>query len=184
MDESVALSGLSTGMARPLLQSQQFHQSVEPTMSELLLVLLLWIDQHSAFEYRPEWGHPAVERLERRELVLSMFRDQVPAFLSEEDLDDLEQSVAAIYNHDTRTMLVATDIDLQSAYGQAVLVHELVHFIQFEAGDDEEVRCLHALEKDAYTVQRNFMEAKGLEPDFDAFTVAVRSMCPEELSMR
>ena len=153
-------------------------------MPELLLTLLLWIDQHSALEYRPAWGRPAVERLERRELVLSMFREEVPAFLSEEDLDNLEQSVAAIYNHDTRTMLVASDIDVRSAYGQAVLVHELVHFIQFEAGHDQEVRCLHALEEDAYTVQRRFMETKGLEPDFDAFTVVVRSMCPEELSMR
>ena len=85
----------------------------------------------------------------------------------------------AIYDHRRKRILVSSRIDWDSAYGRSVIVHELVHFIQYQRGEQDRVGCLNALEKDAYQVQALYMEAFGVPKNFDKLTVALRSMCWE-----
>lgn len=145
-------------------------------MKETVFALLLWISQHSAFAPVPD--APAVIQVDADTLVTLFFRHGVPASLSAVDRTDLKASLIAVYRDDSRTIYVSERVDLASAAGQAVLVHELVHFLQYEQGMEHTVPCTQALERDAYTIQAAYMSAHGLKPEFDNFTVAVRSMCP------
>lgn len=71
-----------------------------------------------------------------------------------------------------------------TAYEVSVLLHELVHHMQYEAGLFDTVRCGGELEPLAYEVQIAFLEAANLdamaELDTDEFTLRDRSMCAED----
>jgi hypothetical protein len=148
-------------------------------MNETLLALILWINQNSAFDYDPELGLPQLEQVDQRALVIRLFKDKLPANLSERQLDALENSVMALYAHDLRTIVVGDRVDLASLQGRVVLVHELVHFMQYELGHDREAPCQQVLERDAYQIQHTYMRAHGLTPEEDPFTLAIRSSCSE-----
>lgn len=61
-----------------------------------------------------------------------------------------------------------------------VLVHELVHFVQFATGKDGEVRCSSQLEPEAYRVQDAFRAATGSPVRSDPLTVLSLSLCGDE----
>ncbi len=146
-------------------------------MKEVIVSLLLWINAHSGMGYDPSLGLPDLERVSPEVLVTKRFKDDVPETLSAPGIDRLKVGLLAIYNNDNSTIYVSDHVDLDSARGHAVLLHELVHFVQFRQGHQSKVPCVNALEKDAYELQTAFMEGRGLVPEFDRFTVAVRSAC-------
>jgi hypothetical protein len=73
--------------------------------------------------------------------------------------------------------MISSKIDLQSAYAHSVIVHELVHFIQYQLKINESVECLSALERDAYDIQARYMDQHQIPKNFNKLTVALRSMC-------
>lgn len=146
-------------------------------MKEALIVLLVWINHHSVFDYDPARGLPEVKTVEVNALIKGAFRGGVPAYVSGQELERMKKTLVAIYNHDERTVYVSAAFDLNAPFGKSVLLHELVHFVQFETGIAETAPCRNALEKDAYRLQKIFMAELGIQPQFDDFTVAMRSAC-------
>jgi hypothetical protein len=158
-------------------------------MEQLLVGLLLWISQHSAFEYHPDMGLPIVQsvsQIELAELYVGKDSDEkAQGFLSdtakEAAYKQLAASLEAVYAADKNTIYLGTRIDPNSAYGRAVVVHELIHFLQKVNKHETKVACSNALEKDAYTIQAKYMKAHKLIPSFNEFTVLMRSICEEGL---
>jgi hypothetical protein len=146
-------------------------------MSEVLFSLILWISQQSTFTSVPMDQLPDVNIVDQPELVEILFKGNLPASLTTDQYDHLLDSVQAVYNNDENAVYVSERVDLASADGRAVLLHELVHYVQYATGVDQRVDCQNALEEDAYELQRVFMEERGLEPEFDRFTVMLRSTC-------
>jgi hypothetical protein len=72
-------------------------------------------------------------------------------------------------------------VNLESAYGRSIVVHELIHFLQNVHQHHVQVNCGNALEKDAYFIQADYMRAHQLVPPFTEFTVRMRSLCEEEM---
>lgn len=75
------------------------------------------------------------------------------------------RSQAGAYFPDTGRIELAPDLDLDSAYGQSFLLHEMVHAAQFAEGADLDARCPAALEAEAYRVQAQFLHHAGLTRD-------------------
>ncbi|MGS2718376.1 DUF6647 family protein [Eionea flava] len=160
-------------------------------MEQLLVVLLLWISQHSAFTYHPDMGLPVVEHVTQRQLAHIYIGDDEGAkkegtintqgFLSEADYQSLAVGLEAVYAADKNTIYLGEKVDLNTDYGRSVLVHELIHFLQKTHQHHTQVACGNALEKDAYTIQADFMKAHDLVPPFTGFTVMMRSLCEEDL---
>jgi hypothetical protein len=75
---------------------------------------------------------------------------------------EVQRSQAGAFYPDTGAIEIAADIDLSDPLGQSYLVHELVHHAQYMAGVQRRVRCLAALEREAYAVQAAFLRARGL----------------------
>jgi hypothetical protein len=155
-------------------------------MEELLVGLLLWISQHSSFEYKAEMGLPVVEQVSQLELA-ELFvgkGNKAQGFLSKDDKERVYKSLAssleAVYAADKNTIYLGKKIDPQSAYGRSVVVHELIHFLQKTHQAETTVACRNALEKDAYLIQADYMKQHGLKPPFNGFTVMMRSLCHTE----
>ena len=148
-------------------------------MKETLFALLVWINQNTGFNYNPQQGLPDVKQVSAEELVNAAFKGEVPAYLSGDDLEQFKQSLTAIYHHEQEAIYVRSDVDLNDPYGTSVLLHELIHFVQHETGVADKAVCPNELESAAYKAQKVYMLEKGLEPDFDDFTIAIRSMCWE-----
>lgn len=152
-------------------------------MEQLLVGLLLWISQNTTFDYQPEMGLPAVEQVSQMKLARLFVGEGVTAqgYLSNNDKEEAYKEFAtrlvAIYASDRNTIYLGVNADPKTAYGRAVLVHELVHFLQNKYNHHKDAPCLNALEKDAYTIQAKYMRAHNMEPEFDKFTILMRSLC-------
>ena len=149
-------------------------------MKELLTALLLWISQNSSFDYVRDRAVPQVETLSQEALIDRLLKVSMAWNVTEEQREEMQVDIAAAYHAESNTILVGELVDLKSVYGRAALVHELVHFLQFTNGVAEEAPCLNALEQDAYEIQSKYLRAHGVTPEFDAFTVAARSLCDWE----
>ena len=146
-------------------------------MKHILIGLLLWISQNSAFQTLPQSPIPDLQVVSQTALMRLLYKDNLLARLTPKELHELESDVAALYDNRNNQIYVAANIDLHSAHGNSVLVHELVHFLQFAHGKNEEAACISALEDDAYRIQAAYMKAHGLVPEFDEFTIRIRSTC-------
>lgn len=148
-------------------------------MEALLLSLLLWINQNTAFNYDPSLGLPNLASADQMRLAEVIIDDQATLAKEKDNasFQDFVDQLEAVYNHDLKTILLSNKIDPNSGYGRSVIVHELVHFIQYQQKLNEEVACLNALERDAYTLQAQYMEQHGIPKNFDQATIALRSMC-------
>ncbi len=150
-------------------------------MEALLLTLLLWINQHTQFEYDANNGLPAIAAADQITLATLIIddADEVKRNRNTVSFQNFVNQLEAVYDHHQQRILLSSKIDWDSPYGRSVIVHELVHFIQYQRGMQDRVECLNALERDAYEVQALYMEAHGVEKNFDKLTVALRSMCWE-----
>lgn len=75
------------------------------------------------------------------------------------------RSQAGAFFPETGRIELAPDLDLNTAYGQSFLLHEMVHAAQFAAGADRTAPCPAALEAEAYRVQAVFLRRAGLGRD-------------------
>lgn len=74
------------------------------------------------------------------------------------DVDSI--AVAGLYGK----VYLLDDVDLATPEGRAVLLHELVHHLQYRHGLDKSAPCVSSLEQAAYTAQRRYLEQHGKNP--------------------
>lgn len=67
----------------------------------------------------------------------------------------------AVYDHRTATIYLPTDWRADNDYDLSTLLHEFAHHVQHLAGDQH--GCLGDAEKEAYTVQLEWLRARGHE---------------------
>jgi hypothetical protein len=148
-------------------------------MDALLLTLLLWINQHSQFEYDAGNGMPALVAADQMALAELIIDDDAVFDRNRHTVSfqNFVNQLEAVYDHHHQRILLNSKIDWHTPYGRSVIVHELVHFIQYQQGLHRQVNCLNALERDAYEIQALYMEMHHIPKNFDKLTVALRSMC-------
>tara|TARA_B100000123_G_scaffold91638_1_gene66608 strand:+ start:2804 stop:3376 length:573 start_codon:yes stop_codon:yes gene_type:complete len=83
----------------------------------------------------------------------------------------------SIHIRDTPTMYMVED-----RFQEVVLVHELVHFLQYHEGVYEQVECRQNLEELAYKVQDNYIDLQGIDPTqkVDGLFAIISSLCPHK----
>ena len=138
-------------------------------MKEVLLSLMIWISQNSAL-VNEGLVAPEVKRVSNDTLAQIMFQGDVPAGYDENGL-------MALFNHHDDTIYVSERIQLETDYGQSVLLHELVHYMQFNQGEHKKVICLRELERPAYELQNQYMVSKGYDAPFDNMHIFFKSLC-------
>ena len=75
--------------------------------------------------------------------------------------------IAGYYNEINNTIYIRntpTQHMVEDRFFEVVLVHELVHFLQYHDGTYDIVPCRKKLEEHAFEVQDKFVKAHGIDP--------------------
>ncbi|MFQ6021397.1 MAG: DUF6647 family protein [Acidiferrobacterales bacterium] len=140
-------------------------------MKELTVAMLMWISGHSPLAY--DGSHvPDVISVPQGTLVQIFYQGNVPRG---PDINNI--SVAGVYNPRDGTIYLLDDVDLTTIEGRAVLVHELVHYLQYRHGFDKAVSCVRKLEPTAYAAQAEYLAQHGRAPAFNDIHILLVSTC-------
>ncbi|UQD69115.1 hypothetical protein JEY40_24155 [Bradyrhizobium japonicum] len=159
-------------------RSASLHSDAAQLAEALLDDIVIWLS--SNFDLPAIKQRPVVEFASKMELARLRARDRnFSQGFMESDGRLAQREVVALYDNETRTILLPDDWGGTSPADQSVLVHEMVHHLQ-NVGKLK-FDCPQAREKLAYLAQDKWLERFGLtletEFDVDMFTVLVSSAC-------
>ncbi|MCK1275139.1 hypothetical protein IVB46_07820 [Bradyrhizobium sp. 61] len=159
-------------------RSVSLHSDAAQLAEALLDDIVTWLS--SNFGLPAIKQRPVVEFASKMELARLRARDRNSSQgFMESDGQLPQREVVALYDNETRTILLPDDWGGTSPTDQSVLVHEMVHHLQ-NVGRLK-FDCPQAREKLAYLAQDKWLERFGLslenEFDVDMFTVLVSSAC-------
>ena len=132
-------------------------------MKEIILAMMLWI--HNATGYTiPEI--PDIKYLSTMDLRSYAYGcDQVPIpngndeiCAAKKDWDLDRSNPIALYDHIDKIVILNKNFDITTVRDKSVLFHELVHHLQYENDIDSTVKCQGELEKEAYTLQDEWLQ--------------------------
>lgn len=147
-------------------------------MLELVLAAALWISQNTHYEFtdRMQPHLPVVEFVHIDELepnkdhhygLMAGYDRALNRILIREDWElEAQRLVDDLPSHTTLQTL------------DEILVHELVHWYQFQTGTT--FRCQNLEEFEAYKIQRDYLESQNIETWIDGFFLFHYSLCPGE----
>ena len=75
--------------------------------------------------------------------------------------------IFGLYNFKEKTIYILETIDLNTEKGKAILLHELVHYIQYQSGKDKLVNCIKELEPKAYEIEEAYLNKHGTAVDLN-----------------
>ncbi len=153
--------------------SAVLEQASNSTPSDEFVVreMLQWLQAQQIGMDHP-WQAPAVTRISQREILRLAFGEQLPQALANDGL-----KVYGLYNFKNETIYLHNGIDLGSIRGRAVLVHELVHYLQYRSGVNNRVRCKNELETMAYQLESRYLQAHQHKPGVGAAQIRRLSRC-------
>ena len=134
--------------------------------------MVQWIVDNSRFEYHGD-PYPQVMRKDPIEVCETIYPDV-------ERHDDC--NIAGYYDHDLNIIVISNKVTqhmVEDHFREVVLVHELVHFVQYYDGEYERADCKQALEIDAFELQDKWIDQQGIDPEQknDPLFVVFVTMC-------
>ena len=84
----------------------------------------------------------------------NLYKDNL---LKDWDLDNKSNPIA-LYDHIDKIVILNKNFDIKTIRDKSVLFHELVHHLQYENDIDSTVKCQGELEKEAYTLQDEWLQ--------------------------
>ena len=127
-------------------------------MNELMLSLLLWIGDHSA--YNANLTLPNLVRTEQSNLCQQYGINQKDRCQA--------QRLAGFFDKNT-TIYMRISYDLDDIHHQSQLLHELVHYVQWANQKKDGHYCLGLIEVEAYDLQDQWRKQHGLQPVLSDF---------------
>ena len=130
-------------------------------MVELMMSLMLWISTVTGWAI-PE--PPMVKYIDNGKefFLLSNDCDVKPDQQVCIDYDD-NSNILGLYNHNTKTIYLNKDFWIASTKDQSILLHELVHHMQYSKDFKHyTMLCKGLIEKEAYDLQEKWLEERGL----------------------
>lgn len=136
-------------------------------MTELIHVITIWLTLTFGLQAAP--NPPNLRQLSPDQIATMRYGETVEG----------GHDVQAVYDPSTQTIIVRHDWNSRSVADVSVLVHEIVHHLQYSASLD--FQCAGEREKLAYTAQQRWLQLFGqdLESAFniDAMTLKLRTSC-------
>lgn len=148
------------------------------TSNEVMLDMIKFIEQNSKYEYNGE-KLPYIQIRSSTELCKSIYAPEVYEKIKE------ECSILGYYNHHTNAIFISDapgKYMVKEKFIETVLLHELVHFLQFINGEYDRVKCQNALEVDAYVIQIKYVEYMNYpeEQKPDPLFAMIAASCPAD----
>ncbi len=141
------------------------------TDGELAAGLLGWINSHSSFEYDIK-NIPDIKKVSATEIATVAFGGELPAAVNPDTL-----KIFGLYNFNEGSVYLLDSIDLDTDEGKGILLHELVHYLQYQTGMDDNVKCKNELESLAYVLEAKFLESNDHKHNISASHIQKVSQC-------
>lgn len=119
---------------------------------DLANALMQWIDQHTSL-LNEQLKVPAIKRISGDEMASIAFGGQIP-----KNVDPEKLQIYGLYNFNEKAIYLLESINLDTTAGKGILLHELVHFIQYEMNLEKDTACMNELEALAYTLEAQFLD--------------------------
>lgn len=123
------------------------------SQDELVAGLLGWVNNHSDFNHNIE-DMPDIVKISQLEMANVAFGGELPKAINPENLQ-----IYGLYNFNEGAVYILDSLDLDSHEGKSILLHELVHFLQYQYDQDENVKCKNELESLAYLLEAKYLQA-------------------------
>lgn len=120
--------------------------------ADLANALMQWIGQHTSLLHE-QLNAPAIKMVSGNEMASIAFGGQVP-----KNIDPEKLQIYGLYNFHEKAIYLLESIDLDTTAGKGILLHELVHFIQYEMKLEKGTACMNELEALAYTLEAQFLD--------------------------
>ena len=143
-----------------------------PADDNLLPGLIGWINAHSSFAYDVN-DAPGVQKVSATELAHIAFGGTMP-----KNVDPSSLRIYGLYNFNDRTVYLLDSVDLATEHGKAILLHELVHYLQYQEGVDKSVECRNQLESLAYLLEARYLREQNLSTGISDAHVSRVGQCP------
>lgn len=135
--------------------SRTINSFSDESLTALMTELLDWINDNSTFSYRIA-EMPAVKRVSPVKMANMAFGGNMRKAL------DLKRfKIYGLYNFEENAIYIVNWLDLESEKGKAILLHELVHFLQYQSGHENNVQCRNELEALAYLLETHYLTSHG-----------------------
>jgi Zn-dependent peptidase ImmA (M78 family) len=141
------------------------------TETELMVVLLRWINKHSSFNHDLN-DLPRILKVNKTQIAQIAFGRTLPAAIDPDTL-----GIKGLYNFNNRTIYILDNLDLSVEGDRAILLHELVHYLQYRYGDDKGAECKNELEKLAYRLEAEYLHSHNHKINFNANHIENVSRC-------
>jgi hypothetical protein len=140
---------------------------------QLMARLLEWINEHTEFDHKIE-QLPKLNFGDSQHIAVVAFGGDLPT-----DVDASKLNILGLYNFNNKTIYLLDSVDLKTDVGRGVLLHELVHYLQYEEKLDEKVECKNELEALAYTIEAQYLHQHNHNPGFSQSLINNVSECPD-----
>ncbi|HIM07102.1 MAG TPA: hypothetical protein EYG49_00990 [Gammaproteobacteria bacterium] len=141
------------------------------TDGELAAGLLGWINDHSSFSYDID-NIPQIKKVSTVEIAEVAFGGALPKSVNPDSL-----KIFGLYNFNEGAVYLLDTIDLETDEGKGILLHELVHYLQYQTGIDHDVRCKNELESLAYVLEAKFLESQDHDHNISTSHIDKVSQC-------
>ncbi len=115
---------------------------------------------------------PEVKKVNSRQMFKIAFGKDMPRAMSQKNMQ-----IFGLYNYKNKTVYLLDSIDLNTEKGKSILLHELVHYVQYENDHDEQVSCKNKLEHLAYNLEAKYLKQKGERVSFSSAHIKRVSQC-------
>ena len=147
------------GITTPIsdIEQMQVYPRVEideasyATIENLMDNLVEWINQHTSFEHQVE-TLPKLIIADPNIIAEVAFGGKLPG-----NIDASSLNIMGLYNFNEKAIYLLDELDLNSEEGKGILLHELVHYLQYEEDIDKNVECKNELEALAYMIEAKYL---------------------------
>ena len=134
----------------------------------LMHQLIGWIGQHTDYDVAAAQSDlPAVTFCKTGEVIDYEGRQMI-----------VDRSLNAAYDEIDRRIWLVLPWSPDNARDVSVLLHELVHDVQFRA---RSWPCPQASEQEAYRLQHDWLAEQGVASGFNWFAIHMRARCPSDV---
>lgn len=131
----------------------EFEIDGNANQEQMVKAMFDWINSHSSFNHDVS-VIPDIRQVSSTEIAEIAFGGKLPQAVDPEKL-----KIYGLYNFNEGAVYILDSLDLNTEKGKGILLHELVHFLQYQYDKDEDVACKNELESLAYVLEARFLQS-------------------------
>ncbi len=131
----------------------EFDIDTYSNQEEMISAMIGWINNHSSFSHDVT-NMPDIVKVSATQMAKVAFGGELPQAIDPEKL-----RIYGLYNFNEGAVYILDSLDLDTEKGKGILLHELVHFLQYQYDRDEDVKCKNELESLAYLLEAKFLQS-------------------------